>query len=531
MSSKRRERAAASALARRLGKTLSKENMTKAYLVGSGIASLSAALYMIRDGDMRGADITIFEYFHQLGGSLDADGNAKDGYLCRGTRGFDYRAYPCMQNVLASIPALGAPGKTVNDEIHAFCDHFSIDTKTRLMADGQAVPVVSYGVSARDQLAITRLSLGSEASLKNRPISDFFSEAFFSSPFWWMFSTIFAFGRWHSAQEMRRYLHTFIQNVQDMDTLHSIRSSVSNNQDSIVRPMVDYLRKQGVNFVMDTEVIDLAFAPDASETVVQAIVCMQAGTRVEIQVAPDDKVLVTLGSIAAPLDSGAWKLWHTIAQGRSDFGMPAVFTSQTDKSTMTTCTITLNDLEVYDMLRERFGQEPDVNRLTTFIDSPWSLSLIVPKQPWFADQGPDTKVLWCYGIWPKGIGKFVPKRMEDCSPEEILTELFSLLGLSDIPRLVQKTICRKSVLPAGHAQFLCRTPGDRPEVIPEKSRNLAFLGQYVESEGTTYTMEYSVRTAQKAVYQLLDIEKPMTSTYHGMAHPETLLRAARAFMR
>ncbi len=505
--------------------------MAKNYLVGSGIASLSAALYMLRDGAVAGSDITIFEYFHQLGGSLDAEGNASDGYLCRGTRGFDYHAYPCMQDVFASIPALGVPDKTLNEQIHEFGDGFTIDTKTRLMANGVPVAIDSYGVSLRDQMSITRLLLGSETSLKERPISDFFSEEFFSSPFWWMFSTIFAFGRWHSAQEMRRYLHTFIQNVQDMDTLNSIRSSVLNNQESIVRPMVDYLRKQGVNFVMDTEVINLAFAPDSEDTIVQTIICRQGGSHVEIPLAEDDKVFVTLGSIAAPFDSGAWTLWHTLAKGRDDFGHPSVFTSQADKSTMTTCTITMNDLEIYDKLRDVLHQEPDVNRLTTFIDSPWSLSLIVPKQPWFADQPADTRVLWCYGIWPKGIGKFVPKRMEDCSPEEILTELFSLLGLDDVPRLVAKTICRKSVLPAGHAQFLCRSPGDRPEVLPERSRNLAFLGQYVESEGTTYTMEYSVRTAQKAVYQLFHIEKPLTPTYHGAAHPETLLRAARAFIR
>ncbi|MET3129999.1 oleate hydratase [Oxalobacteraceae bacterium GrIS 1.11] len=505
--------------------------MAKAYLVGSGIASLSAAVYMLRDAHMAGSDISIFEYSHQLGGSLDAEGNAQDGYLCRGTRGFDFQAYPCLQDVLASIPALDAPGKSLNQQIHAFGDDFTIDTKTRLMAQGKSVPVISYGVGMRDQLAITRLLLGSEASLKDRPISDFFSEEFFATPFWWMFSTIFAFARWHSAQEMRRYLHTFIQNVQDMDSLHSIRSTVSNNQEGIVRPMVDYLRQQGVSFVMDTEVVDIGFASDARDTIVQSLICRQGGKQVEIKVEDDDVVFVTLGSIAAPFDSGAWRLWHTIAQGRDDFGRPALFTSHSDQSTMTTCTITLNDPEVYDMLRTLLQQEPDVNRLTTFIDSPWSLSLIVPKQPWFANQGPDTKVLWCYGIWPKGIGKFVAKRMEDCSPDEILTELFSLLGFDDIARLVEKTIGRKSVLPAGHAQFLCRNPGDRPEVIPEGSRNLAFLGQYVESEGTTYTMEYSVRTAQKAVYQLFNIEKPMTPTYHGAFHPETLLRAARAFMR
>jgi oleate hydratase len=56
----------------------------KAYLVGGGIGSLAAAAFMIRDGDMAGENITIFETLPLLGGSLDAAGNAEDGYSMRG---------------------------------------------------------------------------------------------------------------------------------------------------------------------------------------------------------------------------------------------------------------------------------------------------------------------------------------------------------------------------------------------------------------------------------------------------------------
>jgi oleate hydratase len=35
--------------------------VSKFYLVGSGIASLAAAAYMIRDGKVNGSDILIFE--------------------------------------------------------------------------------------------------------------------------------------------------------------------------------------------------------------------------------------------------------------------------------------------------------------------------------------------------------------------------------------------------------------------------------------------------------------------------------------
>ena len=53
----------------------------KFYLVGSGIASLAAAVFMIRDGDVAGHDITIFEELDRVGGSLDGAGSPRTGYV------------------------------------------------------------------------------------------------------------------------------------------------------------------------------------------------------------------------------------------------------------------------------------------------------------------------------------------------------------------------------------------------------------------------------------------------------------------
>ena len=55
----------------------------KVYLVGGGIASLAAAAFMIRDGDVIGANITIFEELGKLGGSLDGSGSPQTGYVLR----------------------------------------------------------------------------------------------------------------------------------------------------------------------------------------------------------------------------------------------------------------------------------------------------------------------------------------------------------------------------------------------------------------------------------------------------------------
>ena len=83
------------------------------YLVGGGIASLAAAAFLIRDGDIPGHTITILEESSRIGGSLDAAGNDTDGYVMRGGRMIESK-YLCTYDLFASIPTLdesdGDPG-------------------------------------------------------------------------------------------------------------------------------------------------------------------------------------------------------------------------------------------------------------------------------------------------------------------------------------------------------------------------------------------------------------------------------------
>jgi len=52
----------------------------KAYIVGAGIASLSAAVLLIRDGGFRGSNIRIMEELEVAGGALDGSGDPVKGY-------------------------------------------------------------------------------------------------------------------------------------------------------------------------------------------------------------------------------------------------------------------------------------------------------------------------------------------------------------------------------------------------------------------------------------------------------------------
>jgi oleate hydratase len=74
--------------------------------------------------------------------------------------------------------------------------------------------------------------------------------------------------------------------------------------------------------------------------------------------------------------------------------------------------------------------------------------------------------------------------------------------------------------------------GDRPLVVPDGSTNFAFLGQFVEvPDDCVFTVEYSVRTAQMAVFSLLDIDKQATPVYEGSHDLQVLLGALKAVNR
>jgi oleate hydratase len=88
----------------------------KAYLVGGGIGSLAAAAFMIRDGGMPGANITIFEAMAVLGGSLDGAGDPEKGYVIRGGRMLTTDNYECTWELFKTIPSIQDPDVSVYDE-------------------------------------------------------------------------------------------------------------------------------------------------------------------------------------------------------------------------------------------------------------------------------------------------------------------------------------------------------------------------------------------------------------------------------
>jgi oleate hydratase len=241
--------------------------MAKAYLVGAGIASLSAAALLIREGKFAGPDITILEAQDRTGGSLDAAGSPETGYTMRGGRMFELH-FECTYDLLSSIPSLDNPAVSVTDDTFAFHEDFAWNDKARLIdSAGRPVDAHSMGFSERDRLDLVKCVVTPESRLDGKRISDCFTEEFFTTNFWYMWCTTFAFEPWHSAIEFRRYLNRFVHLFKTFDTMSGIYRTRFNQYDSIVRPLLAWLQDQGVGFQLNTTVTDLTLAGRGGITV------------------------------------------------------------------------------------------------------------------------------------------------------------------------------------------------------------------------------------------------------------------------
>jgi oleate hydratase len=520
--------------------------VAKAYLVGSGIASLSAAAFLIREGGFAGRDIVILEEQDREGGSLDASGTPETGYTMRGGRMFEIH-FECTYDLLSSIPSLDDPAKSVTEDTFAFHENFAWDDHARLVdAAGKLVDAHSMGFSERDRLELVKCVATPEHHLNGKRITDCFSDGFFTTNFWYMWCTTFAFEPWHSAIEFRRYLNRFVHLFKTFDTMSGIYRTRFNQFDSIVRPLLKWLGDQGVTVQLGTQVTDLHLA-GAQGLTVQALTWLRDGHTEEIAVGPDDLVLVTNGSMTANstlgstdtapvLDtsksSGAWRLWETLAAKRPGLGNPSAFDSSIQESTWESFTVTTKDPTFFSLMQEFSGSEAGKGGLITLKDSSWLLTIVLNHQPHFHEQPADTFVWWGYALFPDRPGDYVTKPMSQCTGAEILDEVLQHLHFTERPRILDGSIVIPAKMPYITSQFLVREQADRPEVVPNGSTNLAFIGQYAEvPDDVVFTVEYSVRTAWTAVAELLHLDRRPPPVYKGRHNPKTLVEALETMHR
>lgn len=520
---------------------------TNVYMIGSGIGSLAAAIYLIRDARVPGKNIKIFESLDVDGGSLDGAGDAKRGYMIRGGRMLNIPTYECLQDVMTEIPSIEFDDISLEEEFLEYNQEFKTHSRARLVdKNGGKVDVTQMGFSPDDRMDMEKLILmETEKSLGAKRIDEVLGPHFFKTNFWFMWQTTFAFQPWSSAAELRRYMIRFMHEFPRIHTLAGVARTAYNQHDSIVKPMVDWLRGQGVQIILGARVTDILFDQNKKgENLATKIEYMQRGKKHTINVAPTDIVTFTNGCMTDNSDEAStdtvakyntaqtapsFELWKKIANGRPEFGDPDVFCSRPDESMWMSFTVTINNNpKLFEYIQRFTRNHPGGGALVTFKDSAWRLSFVVARQPHFKNQPMDTQIFWGYALNMFVDGDCVKKPMYKCTGREIMTELMGQLHIPkrDQAEMMRGVICRTSIMPYITSQFQPRKIGDRPLVIPQGYENFAFISQFAEvPDDVVFTMEYSVRAAQRAVYYLMGVDKDLTPISKHQYSPRTLLKS------
>ncbi|HWJ19556.1 MAG TPA: oleate hydratase [Geobacterales bacterium] len=505
----------------------------KAYLIGGGIGSLAAAAFMVRDGGVPGSAITIYEKLNILGGSLDGARLPDGAYVVRGGRMLTFGHYECTWDLFDMIPSLEHPGKTVRQDSEAFNEEFKSHSRARIVdRNRHKVDVSKMGFTMSDRAELLALTEASEEELGADRITDWLSPAFFENNFWHLWQTTFAFQPWHSAVELKRYLHRFMNEFPRIDTLAGVRRTVYNQYDAMVRPLSVWLGKQGVQFISGAEVVDIGVVEEGGLVRVNELKVQKGADLTTVAVAEDDLVFLqnasmtdasSLGSMTTPpqqltkTDSQGWALWEKLAKGRPEFGNPAAFNSSIPEAWWESFTVTCPTTTFFDQMEAFSGNVAGTGGLVTFKDSNWLMSVVLCHQPHFTGQPDNLQVFWGYALHPDRIGNFVAKPMADCTGAEILIEVCGHLNFDR--NVFDGAICIPCRMPYITSMFMPRRRSDRPLPVPKNSKNLAFVSQFVEiPEDVVFTVEYSVRAAQMAVYQLLGIKRevpPVTRYDHS----------------
>ena len=522
---------------------------TSVYLLGSGIAALASAVYLIEDAGVRPENITLLEQYPITGGALDGAGDPEQGFVVRGGRMHEEK-YRCYWDLLSRIPSLENPDISITAETFEFNQRFASHAQARLLKGGKKMDVSRYGIGLKDQALMLELLFLPEAALGRKRIEDWFTQDFFDTIFWYIFTTMFAFQKWSSLAEMRRYMKRFMHLVPGLNHLGGVMRTKYNQYDSVVRPIVRWLSESGVKLALDTRITDIDFNLAADRKTASLIRIERDGKEDEIVLGKDDYVFITNGSITESTDNGAWdraprllgedqagawQLWKCIAKKDPAFGNPGVFCDDIELQKWYSFTATLHDSTFHDYMEDFSGNVDGTGGLVTLTDSNWLMSIVIARQPHFPNQPKDVKIFWGYGLYVDRIGNHIKKKMSECTGQEILEELWYHLRVQELMRPVVeagKVNCIPTAMPYIDSLFMPREAGDRPEVIPGGATNFAFLGQFAEvPDDCVFTVEYSVRCAQMAVYGHFDCGKKPLPVYVGAHNPKALIEATRAISK
>jgi len=557
---------------------------TKAVMIGAGLSNMAAAVYLIQEGHWQGDHITF--YGADMHGANDGGSTSQfsdeywnkshplsnqTGYVARGGRMLNYRTYVDLMDLLDRVPSATEDGMTAAEDTRDFDAHHRTFDKARLLEGGKGIiDGGKMGLNNKDRVLLSKLVLmpdDEETKLDNVSIAEYFKDSphIFQSNFWFMWETTFAFRIQSSAQELRRYMHQMIYEFTQIEHLVGVNRTRYNQFESLMLPLINYLKGEGVTFLDNRIVTDWDFADSAlqDEITVTGIHVKNVATDAEDDIAIDDDTAVffTNGSITDSATMGDYDtparenmeygisaaLWKKATERFYNLGTPDKFFNDRKNSEWVSYTLTTKNHLLLNEITRITTQIPG-NALNSFLSTTpitplgqkdVNTSIVVHHQPHFTTQQPNESVNWGYFLYPRRTGEFVHKQYIKMTGKEMAQELIGQLSKVDPgpdnikhheAEILDSIVNNVPVyMPYASALFNNRAKADRPKVIPDHSTNLAFTGEFVDQPyQMIFTEQSATRSGEIAAYHFAGVSMDkLVKTPRYDKDPKTLARATK----
>ena len=528
-----------------------------AYIVGTGLAGLTAAFYLVRDGQMPGNHIHLLEKLELAGGSCDGYKDVHKGFYMRGGREMDNH-FEIMWDVFRDVPSIETPNVSVLDEYYWLNKHdpnYSLCRATVNKGEDAHTDKL-FKLDKDSAMALSQLFITPEADLEDKKISDVLPESFWETNFWLYWQTMFAFQKWSSALEMKRYLCRYVHHIDGLPDFSALRFTKYNQYESMILPLIEYLKKHDVDVQFGMDVKNVIIEDVDGKKTAKELIYVKDNKEQSIPLTADDLVFITNGCCTDTSSYGdqthapdlshivngqgeSWDLWKNIAkQAKHDeYGHPDVFCSDTEATNWMSATVETSNEDIIQHIMNICKRDPRAGKVTTggivtVKDSVnnWFLSWTINRQPQFRSQNKDTVLVWLYALHTDTEGNYIKKAMRDCTGEEICQEWLYHIGMDESKiKDYSENACNTTTcfMPYINAFFQPRKNVDRPKVVPEGAVNFAFIGQFAETpRDTIFTTEYSMRTGMESVYTLLNVDRGVPEVWGSQYDIRELLRAA-----
>ena len=418
-----------------------------AYIIGTGLAGLTAAFYLVRDGQMKGEHIHVFEKLDLAGGICDGRKDITKGFFMRGGREMDNH-FEVMWDTFRDVPSIETPGISVLDEYYWLNKHdpnYSL-CRASVNRGEDAHTDKQFKLDKDSAMALSKLFMTPEKDLEDKKISDVLPDSFWNTNFWLYWQTMFAFQRWSSALEMKRYLCRYVHHIDGLPDFSALRFTKYNQYESMILPLVKYLESHGVHIEYGMDVRNVIIETEGDKKVARQIVYVKDGREQTIDLIEDDLVFITNGCCTdtscygdqthAPDLSGvkngageSWDMWKAIAAQaeHGEYGNPDAFCSDVDATNWMSATVATSNQEIIRHVMSICKRDPRSGKVTTggivtVKDSTdnWYLSWTINRQPQFKSQDKNMVLVWLYSLNTNREGNYVKKAMRDCTGEEVM---------------------------------------------------------------------------------------------------------------